>query len=252
MITINKFWPNAAVQGHFFGTDHPMANVKHGAKYYEQNAQLLAANNATVERLAQLYNRPFDSFKHCQLNFIDQVVVVEHAAQATSHIVADSMVTNNPEVSLLMLTADCAPLMLYDASTQTIGLVHISMRNLHLPIIEKTLAAMKAIHVQALIGPCIAQQNFEIGQEFAAQILQAYPFLKSCFGTHPSPEKTYLDLAQATQLILAQHSVAHVQHMGCDTYPQNNGYFSYRRNTHQGAQAPKNLWRNVSVIGLKF
>jgi polyphenol oxidase len=242
-ISIQNFWPESTVQGHFFGTTHPMVS----AKYYEQDADLLAANNATVERLAQLYNRPFDSFKHCQLNFTDHVVVVESVEQTTANIIADSMVTNNPDVSLLMLTADCAPLMLYDDTSQTIGLVHVSMRNLHLPIIEKTLAAMQAKNIKALVGPCIAAQNFEIGQEFAAKILHAYPFLQSCFGAHANPQKTYLDIAQATKLILGQNGVTNVQDVGCDTYALQADYFSYRRNTHQGAQTP---WRNVSVIGL--
>ena len=247
MINIKNFWPNAPVQGHFFGTNYPMTS----AKYYEQDSDLLAHNNATVEAFAKLYNRPFESFKHCQLNFTDHVLVVESVAQATAHVVADGLVTRNPEVSLLMLTADCAPLILYDDTTQTIGLVHISMRNLHLPIIEKTLAAMQAKNVKALIGPCIASQNFEIGQEFAAPILQAYPFLQSCFGTHSNPQKTYLDVGQATKLILVQNGVTNVQNVGCDTYANAQDYFSYRRNTHQGAQTPQTLWRNVSVIGLQ-
>lgn len=249
MININNFWPNAAVQGHFFGTTHPMVS----AKYYEQDADLLAANNATVERFAQLYNRPFDSFKHCQLNFTDHVVVVESVAQTTSTVVADSMVTNNPDVSLLMLTADCVPLMLHDPIAKVIGLVHVSRLNVHLPILENTLAAMqnlgaKTDTIKGLIGPCVAQCNFEIWLEFGDAMCANYPMLKSCFAPNVNPQKTYLDVGQATKLILAQSGVSHVQDVGCDTYPENNGYFSYRRNTHQGAQTP---WRNVSVIGLR-
>ena len=75
--------------------------------------------------------------------------------------VADSMVTDCPNLALAVLTADCAPVLLADPVSKIIGAVHAGWRGAIAGVIDKTLMLMsdKGADISgiiAAIGPCIS------------------------------------------------------------------------------------------------
>ena len=86
----------------------------------------------------------------------------------------DALVTNEPGVSLVVRTADCSPIFLFNPLARCIGLVHSGKKGTALDIVTATIAVMKtqfgcqAEHVMALLGPCIRPPHYEI--DFAAEI----------------------------------------------------------------------------------
>ena len=83
---------------------------------------------------------------------------------------ADAIVTNLPNVAIGIITADCSPILLRDEEKNIIAAVHAGWRGAKLGVIKSTIAAMQSLgaqNIKAVIGPMIAQQSYEISQEFS-------------------------------------------------------------------------------------
>ena len=80
----------------------------------------------------------------------------------------DALITNLPDVPLLLFYADCVPVLLADVETGAIGLAHAGWRGTVANIGAKTLAAMveafgtKPENVLAAIGPSIGACCYEV------------------------------------------------------------------------------------------
>lgn len=83
---------------------------------------------------------------------------------------ADGYVTNVPGLPLVVFTADCAPLLLYDGMAGVVAAVHCGWRSTAADIEGVTLAKMRALgaherDIRAAVGPCIGPCCFETGAE---------------------------------------------------------------------------------------
>lgn len=65
---------------------------------------------------------------------------------ATSGISADAFMTQERNLPLCLLTADCTPLVLYDAKHAVLAIVHVGWKPAHLGIIERVLDTMRTAH----------------------------------------------------------------------------------------------------------
>jgi YfiH family protein len=86
---------------------------------------------------------------------------------------ADAMVTHLPGVVLTILTADCAPILLYDPIHQAIGAIHAGWRGTQQEIVRKTIEKMGELYgtdpagLIVGIGPAIGGCCYEVGAEVA-------------------------------------------------------------------------------------
>ena len=83
-------------------------------------------------------------------------------------IIADAMITKIKGIFLGVLTADCVPIILYDANNKIIGCIHAGWKGAFSDIIKKTINKIKKINtnnkIYACIGPCIGKKSY-IGNE---------------------------------------------------------------------------------------
>ena len=84
---------------------------------------------------------------------------------------ADALVTDQVGITLGILTADCAPVLLVDEYSGVIGAAHAGWRGALTGILEATIEAMTTLGAQpsrivAAIGPCIGFNSYEVGCEF--------------------------------------------------------------------------------------
>jgi YfiH family protein len=89
----------------------------------------------------------------------------------------DGMVTATPGLALGILTADCAPVLFADRKARVIGAAHAGWKGAHGGVLEATLDAMEKLGasragISAAIGPCISQQNYEVGFDFRDRFLE--------------------------------------------------------------------------------
>lgn len=82
----------------------------------------------------------------------------------------DALVTNRSNIFLGIKTADCAPVLLADAQNGVVAAAHAGWRGAVGGILENTVRAMVEMgaetdNISALIGPCIAPQSYEVGED---------------------------------------------------------------------------------------
>jgi YfiH family protein len=168
----------------------------------------------------------------------------------------DGMVTATPGLALGILTADCAPVLLADPKAGVIGAAHAGWKGAlgkdGRGVLEATLEAMERLgalraRIQAAIGPCIAQDNYEVGWDFRDRFLELGLKHRQFFVPSDKEGHYRFDLAGYAAHRLAAAGVGSVQSLGICTYPPENGYFSFRRTTHAGEP---DYGRQISAIVL--
>ena len=178
-----------------------------------------------------------------------EVVVV--SADHDPSTKADAMVTQEIGVGLGIITADCAPVVFADKVAGVIGAAHAGWKGAFGGVLENTIATMVRLGatreaICAAVGPCISQQNYEVGEEFFERFLDEDPH-NARFFTH-APSGSYLfDLPSFTLASLRGAGVGAAEWVGACTYADEGRYFSYRRTTHRNEP---DYGRLISVICL--
>ena len=171
----------------------------------------------------------------------DSVLNVDRMPDAdVEHAGYDALMTNVPEVGLMIQQADCQAVMLYDPEHAAVANIHSGWRGSVQNIIAKTVAAMTAAYgtkpsslfaaISPSLGPCCGefiQYHTELPLSFHAYQVRANHF----------------DFWAISRDQLRDSGVRseHIEMAACCTVCDGN-YFSYRREKVTG--------RFASVIGL--
>lgn len=153
----------------------------------------------------------------------------------------DGLVTNNENLTLCIFTADCTPVLLCDRQAKVIGALHCGWKPLTADIVKNGIDAMKSLgtkakNIQAVIGPCICKNCFEVGEE-------VLPHFTNLLGrkdakkviAKKSLNKYLINLRKSVELRLLQlgTSETNIFHVDECTSCHNKKYFSYRKNNGQ-------------------
>ncbi len=164
---------------------------------------------------------------------------------------ADALVTASAGITLGIVTADCAPVLLCDHQAGVIGAAHAGWRGAHGGVLENTVAAMQALgadsaRIAAAIGPTIAQPSYEVDDGFKANFTAE----DEAFFAPGSPDRPghwQFDLPGYVASRLRVCGVTRIEDIGHDTYALESHYYSYRRATHRGEAS---YGRQMSMIAL--
>jgi YfiH family protein len=164
---------------------------------------------------------------------------------------ADAMVTATPGLALAVLTADCQPVLFADAKAGVIGAAHAGWKGARDGVMEATLDAMEALgarrgQVTAVIGPCISQTAYEVGQEFFESFTDDAPEARRFF-VNGNGDRYLFDLPSYGLWRLREAGVGHADWTRHCTYRDPARFYSYRRTTHAGEA---DYGRQISVIRL--
>ena len=146
----------------------------------------------------------------------------------------DAVMTDVPQLCIGVSTADCIPVLLYDSTHRAVSAVHAGWRGTVLRIVQKAVETMRDTYgtapadLQAVIGPGISLDSFEVGDEVYNQ------FLSAGFDMQPISRreaKWHIDLPMCNRLQLMEAGVPadHIQMTNICTYQQYDRYFSARR-----------------------
>lgn len=150
----------------------------------------------------------------------------------------DGLVTSDVGHALMMMTADCLPIVLGNADGTEIANLHAGWKGLAQGIIENTIATMTKGATWAWLGAGISQACFEVGGEVREQFLQRYPQVDVAFSASTKQEgKYYADLYAVARYILQQQGVTQVLGGEECSYTQHQDYYSYRRQARTGRMA---------------
>lgn len=149
-------------------------------------------------------------------------------------IEGDALVTSKKSHALMMMTADCLPIVLSNEQGTEVANLHAGWRGLANGIIESTLGKMKTSATWAWLGACIAQPCFEVGAEVKEVFCRQYA-VEHAFKLKQN-NKYDADLYAIARHILILHGVGTVCGGDECTYSQKD-YFSYRENAKTGRMA---------------
>jgi YfiH family protein len=147
---------------------------------------------------------------------------------------ADAAITRTPGVVLVVLTADCLPILLSTDDGGEVGAIHAGWRGLAAGVIERALEQLRAPRERliAWLGPAIGPQSYEVGIEVRDAFLAHDAAAAAAFA--PTRDGHWrCDLYALARLRLAACGVARVFGGGFDTLTDAR-FFSHRRDRVTG------------------
>lgn len=148
---------------------------------------------------------------------------------------ADALVTNRKGVALSVLSADCQPVLFADPDANVIGAAHAGWKGALAGVLEATLDAMETLgatrsNIHAVIGPCISQRAYEVGEDFFEDFIAQDPAFAQFFANGQSG-KYQFDLPALGLHRLRQAGVGSAEWTRDCTYSDPDRFYSYRRTT---------------------
>ena len=130
---------------------------------------------------------------------------------------ADALVTTTPGVVLVILAADCVPIVLHDPVAGVLACVHAGWRGTVARAGAAAIAAMQSLgsrpaDVIAGVGPAIAQDRYQVGPEVRDAVAEAFgPDAEALIRPDPVPDRWRLDLWAANRQVLREAGVPGAQ-----------------------------------------
>lgn len=148
--------------------------------------------------------------------------------------IADAAITRSTKHPLVILTADCLPIMLCNTQGTEIAAIHAGWKGLAHGIIENTLKKMNSNKADLLawIGPAICQRCYEVGEEVYQTFTHHYPQSQEAF--LPQGTKWLANLPRIAELVLNAQGVKAVYQSQLCTFERKNEFYSYRRSSQTG------------------
>lgn len=161
----------------------------------------------------------------------DGVSRVDHFDDGREIKSCDSLISNDPNVTLCVRVADCLPISVIGRKSRAIGLIHAGWRGLSKNIIFKTIQSMvnefssEPEDLEISIGPHICQKHYEVKNDVSSK------FIKFPGAIYQKDSKEFLDLAKVAEYQLIESGVKK-EHIRIDkTCTFENLLFpSFRRN----------------------
>ena len=207
---------------------------RHGGLSHGDFASLNLAMHVGDEIDQVLANRKLLNDRIGPVAFMSQVhgdTIVEVRELSTEAPTADALITDNPNLALAVMVADCIPLLL--SSMNLVAAVHVGRAGLVNSIALKTVTRMQELgagSISAMIGPSICGSCYEVPKELHDSVVSLHPAASS----RTSSGTFGLDLPAALKVALETAGVA-VESKDICTFEDEN-YYSYRRNQVTGRQ----------------
>jgi hypothetical protein len=177
----------------------------------------------------------------------DKIVVVDNPNLTREDLEGvDALVTTLEGVAIGVRSADCVPVLLYDPVHRVVAAVHSGWRGTVQWIVAKTLRLLEkqfgtsTRDVQAMIGPCICNDCFQVGPEVVQAFREAlfpefiFSYREPGSVDEPMKEGHHIDLVEANAWLLTSHGVL----------PENitrSGVCTYKDERFPSARREKNV-----------
>ena len=163
---------------------------------------------------------------------------------------ADAVITNQKNLPIGVLTADCVPILICDDRLKLVAAIHAGWKGAYKDIISKVIQFMikkgsDPKNVTAAVGPAISLKNYEVKGDFKKKFIKKdkrnYKFFKI------KHKKLYFDLPKYVKSCLLKNKTKNIETINIDTFEINNNFFSARRALKLNHD---DYGRNISIIML--
>lgn len=159
-------------------------------------------------------------------------------AAAVRGMDADALITNEADVVIGVLVADCVPILMADPRTGAVAAVHAGWRGTVAGIVEATMDRMRdefgsdARELRVAVGPSIGPCCFEVGAEVVSAVEQAFPDARDANAViERLGAKPHIDLWALAGIAARRRGVppAQIETASLCTRCDVQRFFSYRR-----------------------
>ena len=149
----------------------------------------------------------------------------------------DAMITAEKKLCMMVMGADCVPVLFYDPVKGVIGSVHAGWRGTVQSIASATIKVMQKefacnpSDIIAGIGPSIGQRNYEVDDLVFNAFSNAFDYSDELFTKGKKPGKYQLDLWKANKMQLLKVGLKedNIEVSAVCTFHNNKEFFSARR-----------------------
>ena len=163
---------------------------------------------------------------------------------------ADAVITNQKNLPIAVLTADCVPILICDKKRNMVAAIHAGWKGAYKGIVDKVIKFMlkkgcKLKNITAAIGPSISVKNYEVQENFRKKFIKKDKKSKKYFKIKGN--KLYFDLVKYVYSLLLQNKIKKIDTIKLDTFDIKNKFFSARRALRL---KHNDYGRNISIIML--
>jgi YfiH family protein len=197
-------------------------------------ANKIKAKSKKIVLLNQVHSSKFHYInKHLKLN---------------NKLKGDALVTDKKNIPIAILTADCAPILLYDEKNKMVAAIHAGWKGAYKGIVIKVIKFMlkkgcSSKNINAVIGPCISSDNYEIKKDFIKKFINKDK--KNIVFFKKKNNKNYFNLNKYVQFQLKCLNIKKIDIINKDTFNIKNNFFSARRSIGHNEN---DYGRNISII----
>ena len=180
----------------------------------------------------------------------DRVAVVSSADGGRTFADTDALVSNVPDLFLMLRFADCVPVFFWAPRQGAVGLAHAGWRGTLRGVVVKTAQSMvvsfgcKPEEIYVGVGPSIGPCCFEVGPEIVREIRAAFDFSDDLLSRVQVSGKANVDLWLANAHQLREVGVSCIETASICTCCHRDEFYSHRaENGHTG--------RFAALIGLR-
>ncbi|WP_455538497.1 peptidoglycan editing factor PgeF [Terrisporobacter sp.] len=162
----------------------------------------------------------------------------------------DALITNVKEVPLLILTADCVPVVIIDPKNKAIGIAHAGWRGTYDKICKNTIDEMVKNYnsdpkdLICIIGPSIGPCCYEVSKDLVGKFNSNLANYSEKFYIIKD-NKYYLDLWKINELTLKECSVKdeNIINLQICTNCNHDKFYSYRKHN----KTPKRIGTMIQI-----
>lgn len=146
----------------------------------------------------------------------------------------DALVTDRPDVTLVMRFGDCVPVILVDPVRRVAAVYHAGWPGTVKKIGANVVRVMEKVYgcdpcnVIAGIGPSIGPDRFEVKEDVAGQLRAAFPDERGKIERRDAQGRIFFDLWMANRLTLEGCGVERIDVAGICTVQNRGDWFSHR------------------------
>jgi len=205
------------------------------------NPEMVFKNRMLLSRALEITLGSFTTVQQvhaCNVKVITEELRGAGAVNCDSAVSrADAMVTNVPDICLMVLQADCVPVLLFDPQERVIGTAHAGWKGTVQLVVQKVVIEMQEKfgclprNITAGIGPSIGPCCYEVGPEVIAQAKGIFQENRSYISKETPEGKGYFNLWEANKAQLIQMGLPekNIEVAGICTYCNHHLFFSARR-----------------------
>ena len=180
----------------------------------------------------------------------DKFVYIDKNYKFKTKPKVDAVVTNQINLPIAVLTADCVPVLICDNKRKIIAAIHAGWKGAYKDIITKVIKFMikigcKPENITAALGPSISVKDYEVKKDFMKKFVKKDKKNLQYFKIRNN--KLYFDLAMHIYSLLLSNKIKNIENLKINTFDIKNKFFSARR----ALKLKHNDYgRNISIIML--